>query len=62
VTYPIGLETPSHPNYVQYSHAFKGINPFPVDIIVSKDGKIAYIAREYDPVSMAKVIEAELAK
>ncbi|MFB3814166.1 MAG: hypothetical protein ACE14L_08645 [Terriglobales bacterium] len=62
VTYPVGLEMPSTPNYVQFSHVFKGINPFPIDIVVGKDGKIAYIAREYDPVSMAAVIEAELAK
>jgi len=62
VTYPVGIEMPSTPNYIQYSHAFKGVTPFPVDIVIGKDGRIVYIAREYDPVSLAAVVEAELAK
>jgi hypothetical protein len=60
VTYPIGLETTS--NYVPFTRAFKGLNPFPVDIVVGRDGKIAYIAREYDPAGMTAAIEAELAR
>lgn len=60
VTYPIGLETSA--NYVPFTQAFKGLNPFPVDIVVGKDGKIAYIAREYDPDGLAAAIEAELTK
>ncbi len=62
VTYPVGLEMPSTPNYVHFSHVFKGVTPFPVEVVVGKDGRIVYITREYDPVSLAAVIEAELAK
>ena len=55
VTYPVGVETTA--NYQAYNRNFRGANPFPVDIIVDRDGKIAYIAREYDPVAMTAVIE-----
>jgi hypothetical protein len=33
-----------------------------VDVIVGKDGKIAYIAREYDPDALVKIIEKLLAQ
>ena len=58
VTYPIGLETTG--NYVPFTRSFKGLNPFPVDIVVGKDGKIAYVGREYDPARLTAVIEAAL--
>ena len=60
VTYPIGLEMTA--NYVPFTQAFKGLNPFPVDVVVGKDGKIAYIGREYDPDRLTAVIEEELSK
>ena len=60
VTYPAGLEISA--NYVPFTKAFQGLNPFPVDIVVGKDGKIAYVAREYDPAGIAAAIKAELAK
>jgi len=60
VTYPLGVETTA--NYVPFTRSFKGLNPFPVDIVVGKDGKIAYVGREYDPDQLTAVIEAELAK
>ena len=55
VTYPIGLEETA--NYVKFAQNYRGANPFPIDIIVDRDGKIAYIAREYDPSGMAAVID-----
>ena len=60
VTYPIGLEQTG--NYVAFVKNFRGANPFPVDIIVDRDGTIAYIAREYDPDAMSAVIDRLLAK
>jgi hypothetical protein len=60
VTYPIGIE--STKNYVSLTQSFTGLNPFPVDVVVGKDGKIAYIAREYDLAGLTAAIEAELAK
>jgi hypothetical protein len=55
VTYPIGVESTA--NYPAYVRNYRGANPFPVDVIVDRDGTIAYIAREYDPVAMTAVIE-----
>jgi hypothetical protein len=55
VSYPVGVETTS--NYPAYNRNFRGANPFPIDIIVDRDGTIVYIAREYDPVAMTAMIE-----
>jgi peroxiredoxin len=60
VTFPIGLEETS--NYPAFAENFRGANPFPVDIIVDRDGVIRYIAREYDPNAMSRVIEELLAE
>ena len=60
VTYPIGLEQTQ--TYMALTQNFEGLNPFPVEVIVGRDGKIAYVAREYDPNSMAAVIEQLLAQ
>ena len=60
VTYPIGLEQTS--NYTAYTANYRGANPFPVDIIVDKDGKMVYIAREYEPDAMTAIIENLLAR
>jgi peroxiredoxin len=60
VTFPIGLEETS--NYPAFAENFRGANPFPVDIIVDREGVIRYIAREYDPNAMSRIIEALLAE
>jgi len=60
VSFPVGVESTS--NYPAYNRNFRGANPFPIDIIVDRDGRIVYIAREYDPVKMTAVIEALLNK
>lgn len=57
---PVGSEDTT--NYVGFAANFKGPNPFPIDIVVGKDGKIAYVAREYDPGALTTVIESLLAK
>lgn len=62
VTYPIGLESPDTPTYKALVKNFKGLNPYPVDVVVGRDGTIAYISREYDPDSLLAAVEAELAK
>lgn len=60
VTYPVGLEETS--NYPAFAENFRGANPFPVDVIVDREGIIRYIAREYDPATMKSVIEELLAE
>jgi hypothetical protein len=60
LTFPLGLEQST--TYRRLTQNFAGANPFPVDVIVGKDGRIAYIAREYDPDAMTEVIERLLAE
>jgi hypothetical protein len=59
-SYPIGLEDPETKTYEALTQNFKGANPFPVDVVVAPDGKIVYIAREYDPEGIIAAIEALL--
>ena len=60
VSFPVGLEETG--NYVAFAENYRGANPFPIDVIVDRDGTIAYIAREYDPEAMAAIIERLLAR
>ena len=60
VTYPVGVEETS--NYNLFRENFDGTNPYPVDIIVDKQGIIRYVAREYDPAAMEAVIQTLLAE
>ena len=46
----------------RFADNFRGSNPFPIDVIVDRDGTIAYVAREYDPEAMDAVIERLLAR
>jgi hypothetical protein len=62
VTYPVGLEDPSTQTYSALTQNYKGSNPFPVDVVIGKDGVITYIAREYDPNGITAAVEAALAK
>ena len=61
-TFPIGLEDPSTKTYTALNQNFKGTNPFPVDVVVDRDGKIVYIAREYDPDGIRAAIDALMAE
>jgi hypothetical protein len=60
VTYPVGIEQTA--NYGAFAENYRGANPFPLDVIVDRDGTIAYVAREYDPEALAAVIEELLAR
>ena len=55
VTFPAGVEQTG--SYLRFAENFRGSNPFPVDVIVGRDGKIVYVAREYDPLSIEAVLE-----
>jgi hypothetical protein len=62
---PGGCEDPVDPSTQTYSaltQNYKGSNPFPVDVVIGKDGVITYIAREYDPDGITAAVEAALAK
>ena len=60
VTFRVGLEQTG--SYLAFAENFRGANPFPVDVIVDRHGKVAYVAREYDPAAMEIVIERLLAR
>jgi peroxiredoxin len=60
LTFPIGVEETM--SYEAFTGAFEGTNPYPVDVIVDKQGIIRYVAREYDPAAMEAVIEQLLAE
>ena len=60
VTFRVGLEQTG--TYLGFAANFRGANPFPVDVIVDRDGTIAYVAREYDPAAMEAVVEKLLAR
>lgn len=60
VTYPVGVEDSA--TYEQFVQNFPGVNPYPVDVLVDKQGIIRYIAREYDPAAMDAKIQQLLAE
>jgi peroxiredoxin len=62
IGYAIGLEDPATKTYAALTAVHKGANPFPVNVIVGKNGHIAYVAREYEPDAIAATLDAELAK
>ena len=59
-TFLLGLEDPATKTYAGLNQNFKGSNPFPVDVVVNRNGKIVYIAREYDPDGIRAAIDALL--
>lgn len=55
VEYDVGFETTG--TYRAIAGNFAGLNPFPIDVIVDRDGRIVHIQREYDPDALADVLE-----
>jgi hypothetical protein len=60
LTFPVGVEDTA--TYELFTSAFTGVNPFPVDVLVDKQGKIRYVAREYDPAAIDAMIQVLLAE
>lgn len=61
VTLPAGIESPNV-TYTAIVSAFEGPNPFPVDVIVDKQGIVRYATHEYDPDAMEEMIDLLLAE
>jgi hypothetical protein len=61
-TYAVGLEDPSTKTYAALTAAYKGLNPFPVDTLIDKNGIIQYVGREYDPDTLDALIQKLLAQ
>lgn len=63
VTFPILIqETSVTPTYSTIEAIYDGANPYPVDILIDKQGIIRHIAREYDPVALDAMIQTLLAE
>jgi hypothetical protein len=60
VTYDIGIEESE--TYQALVQNFAGLNPFPVDVLIDKNGKIRYVSREYDPYAIDEMIQTLLAE
>jgi hypothetical protein len=60
VTFDVGIEETE--TYTSLVQNFDGLNPFPVDVLIGKDGKIRYVSREYDPYALDEMIQQLLAE
>lgn len=57
---PVGIESTAH--YTEWTANYTGSNPFPIDILVDKQGIVRYVAREYDAPSMHEMVQLLLAE
>ncbi|MBI4512201.1 MAG: hypothetical protein HY698_21390 [Deltaproteobacteria bacterium] len=55
ITFPIGWDTDG--TYRDF-RVGAGIAPFPLDVVVGPDGRIAYLSREYEPTELKAVVES----
>ena len=63
VNLPVAVEeTAITPTYSTIEGVHDGANPYPVDILVDRDGIIRYISREYDPVGLHAKVQELLAE
>jgi peroxiredoxin len=60
VTFPVGIDEGT--TYDELQATTSGTSPYPVDLLVDREGFIRYVAREYDPDAMRPVVEALLAE
>jgi len=58
VTFPIAWDAGSY--NVFRGGAGQGISPYPLDVVIDPDGRIAYLSREFDSATIQAVIEAVL--
>ena len=58
VTFPIAFDAGSYSQFRSVGGA--GLSPFPLDVIVGRDGRVAYVSREYEPSQMLSVIRGLL--
>lgn len=54
-TYPGGIESATF-TYSQLEGIYDGSNPYPVDIVIDKNGIIQFITREYDAAMLEDII------
>ena len=54
VTFPVGWDATG--SYFDFPNE-GAISPFPLDVVVDREGRIAYISREYDAEALRQVVE-----
>ena len=62
MTFPVATELTGQGSYSEVTAVYEGSNPFPVNILVDKQGVIQYVAREYDPFTMDALVQELLAR
>lgn len=62
LTFPVGTEDDSTKTYNALKEVYDGANPYPVDVLVDKQGIIRYVAREYDPAHIESLVQELLAE
>ncbi|MEZ4238897.1 MAG: redoxin domain-containing protein [Myxococcota bacterium] len=63
VSFPIAVEDSTvTPTYATIEAVYDGANPYPVDILIDKQGIIRYVSREYDPTGLHGLIPQLLAE
>lgn len=59
VTFPLGIDVDSSHQLFRQGQG-SAISPFPLDVVIGPDGRIAYLSREYDPDGLRAVLDALL--
>ncbi|MEL6185022.1 MAG: hypothetical protein AAFU79_10395 [Myxococcota bacterium] len=55
VTFPVGFDTSA--SYRAYAQRGSSISPFPLDVVVGPDGRVAYVSQKYEPEALRAVID-----
>ncbi len=58
ITFPVAFDAASYNQFRSVGGA--GLSPFPLDVIVGPDGRVAYLSRQYSPTQMQTVIQGLL--
>lgn len=59
LTFPVVMDMSS--SYTQYVGT-DAIAPFPLDVVIGKDGKVTLVSRDFDIGTLKQALEAALAK
>jgi hypothetical protein len=60
VSFPVAFDAGSYAGFRGAGGA--GIAPFPLDVIIDRSGRVAYVSRKYQAAAMQTIIERLLAK
>lgn len=61
VTFTVALEE-SSATYDAFAANFEGLNPYPIDILIDKEGIVRHVSREYDADELEAKVQELLAE